>query len=72
VTRRNSREFPAAHVRDSHDKDANERERARAYADVAPSAVGVGAGDDAGVGTVGGDVGVGASGVITSKDQKGS
>jgi TrmH family RNA methyltransferase len=46
-------------VRDSHDGHANELERARAYADVAPS----GAGD-------GGDAGVGASGVITSKDNK--
>jgi TrmH family RNA methyltransferase len=46
-------------VRDSHDKHANERERARAYADVAPSA---GASD--------GDAGVGGSGVITSKDNK--
>ena len=46
-------------MRDSHDRHANELERARAYADVAPS----GAGDGA-------DAGVSASGVITSKDNK--
>ena len=46
-------------MRDSHDKHANERERARAYADVAPSA----AGDRA-------DAGGSASGEITSKDNK--
>ena len=46
-------------MRDSHDKRANERERARAYADVAPSSA-----------SEGGEAGGGASGVITSKDNK--
>ena len=59
MTKRKSGQFPSTAVRDSHDKRANERERARAYADVAPS----GAGDGA-------DAGVSASGVITSKDNK--
>jgi RNA methyltransferase, TrmH family len=45
-------------VRDAHDRHANEREQARAYADVAPSSA-----------SEGGD-GAGASGVITSKDNK--